>query len=257
MSRFIDKLKRVSQAVPQPMGFGAKSVQEKPKILTIASLAQADVNGLVDYTAGADAGLLHISNLSSGVKTLQKMRQIVPDIPWGGWLRDVDWERREQMVKVDCDFLIFPAANTSLAILQNDEVGKILEVEASLSESLLKAVDELPVDAVLLAVEPGEDNFLTWRHLMLFQRFAGLLAKPLLVSIPSSVTASELQTLWEVGVDGVIVEVGVGQPTGRLKELRQAIDKLTFPSPRKPKKAAPLLPYIGGERDIITEEEEE
>ncbi len=256
MSKFIDRLNQVSLAVPQPMGFRAAPVQEKPKILLIASLAQADIDGLADYMAGADAGLLHIPNLSSGTKNLQRVRQIVPNIPWGGWLRGVNWGAVKRMVKVDCDFFVFPAANTSLAVFQSDEVGMILEVEASLSEGLLRTVDELPVDAVLLAGEQGEDNFLTWRHLMLFQRFADLLAKPFLVSIPSSVTAGELQTLWEAGVNGVVVEAGVGQPRERLKELRQAIDELTF-SPRKQRKVEALLPHISEETSPVTEEEEE
>jgi len=258
MSKLIDKLKRVSLAVPQPMGFRTMPIQKKPKILLLASLTQpADINGLVDYAAGADAGLLHISNLTSGVKALQKMSRIMPDIPWGGWLKDANQPRSKQMVKADCDFLVFPAANTSLAILQNDKLGRILEVEASVSEGLLRTVNDLPVDAVLLAGVQEEDNLLTWRHLMLFQHFANLLAKPLLVAIPPNVTASELQTLWEVGVDGVIVEVETGQPTERLKELRQTIDRLTFPSPRKPKKVEALLPHISWGGDMVTEEEEE
>ena len=85
MSKFVDKLNQVSQAVPQPMGFKAESVSEKPKILLIAGLAQSSVDDLAKYVAGADAGLLHISKLSSGVKTLQEMRQIVSDILWGGF----------------------------------------------------------------------------------------------------------------------------------------------------------------------------
>ncbi len=247
MSKFVDKLNQVSQAVPQPMGFKAESVSEKPKILLIASLAQNSVDGLAKYVAGADAGLLHISDLSSGVKTLQEMRRIVSDIPWGGWLSDTDGGGIRQLVKIDSDFLVFPAANTSLAILQNDEAGKILEVEASLSEGLLRAISELPVDVVLIAGEQVEASFLTWHHLMIFQRFADLLAKPLLISVPPGVTASELQILWGVGVRGVIVEVGVNQPEGRLKELRQAIDKLTFPSKRRRGKPEALLPSISGE----------
>jgi len=258
MSRFIDKLNQVSRAVPQPVGFRTtQPVSPKPKILLVASLAQADVEDLADYVAGADAGLLPISELSSGAKTLQKISQVVPDIPWGGWLRDSGQGEIKQMVKVGCDFVVFPAANTSLAIFQGDEVGKILEVESSLSEGLLRAVNELPVDAVLVASEPAEAYFLTWHHLMLFQRFADLLTKPLLVSIPLIVTASELQALWEAGVDGVVVEVGAGQPAERLKELRRVIDKIAFPSPRKRRKAGALLPYIGGETSIVTEEEGE
>lgn len=256
MSRFIDKLNRVSQAVPQPMGFRAVPlVSLKPKMLLVASLAEADVEGLADYVAGADAGLLVISKPSSGVETFNKASQAVSAIPWGGWLRSIGSREIEQMVKVECDFVVFPAATTSLTILQNKEVGKILEVEASLGEGLLKAIDELPVDAVLIDGEKKEG--LTWHHLMLFQRFANLLTKPLLVSIPSNVMVNELQALWEAGVDGVIVEAGAGQPVESVSNLRQVIDRLTFPPQRKRGKTEALLPYIGPERGTVAEEEEE
>ncbi len=258
MSRFMDKLNQVSQAEPQPIGFRvAPAGSPKLKMLLVASLAQADVSDAADYVAGADAGLLSIPKLSSGAKTFQKVSQVVSDIPWGGWLRDVGREGIKQMVKAGCDFVVFPAVNTSLAILQGDEVGRILQVEASLGEGLLKTLNDLPIDAVLIAGEQEGGYFLTWHHLMLFRRLANLLTKPLLVSVPSKVTANELQALWDAGVDGVIVEVGAGKPAGGLKGLRQAIDKLTFPSLRKRGKVEALLPHIGREMDVVTEEEEE
>jgi len=231
-------------------------VSPKPKLLLITSLTQVNVDGLADYVAGADGGLLHIHQ-SSEAKTLQEVSQAISDIPWGAWLRDSGQVEMDDIVKAGCDFVVFPAAKTSLAIYQNDAVGKILEVEASLSDGLLRAINDLPVDAVLIAGEPGEGYFLTWHQLMLFQHFGNLLTKPLLVPIPSNATANELQALWEAEVDGVIIEVEAGQPAGRVSELRQAIDKLTFPSHPKRRKAEALLPYIGQERSTITEEEEE
>lgn len=259
MSKFVDKLNQVSKATPQPMGFKtAQTVSPVPKMILVASLAQADIDGLADYLAGADAGLLHISKLNSGAKTLQKICQAVSDIPWGGWLKDTGQGEIKQLMKAGCDFVVFPAATTPLAILQSDEVGKILQVEASLSEGLLRTVDELPVDALLITGEQEGEYSLTWHHLMVFQRFANSLTKPLLVSIPSNVTANELQALREAGVDGVIVEVEAGQPVQRLNQLRQAIDKLTVPSPRKRERAEALLPHIiKREAGIITEESEE
>ena len=258
MSRFIDKLNQTSLATPQPMGFkAALSASSNPKMLLVASLAEANIESLADYVAGADAGLLLISKLSSGIKTLKKMSQVVSGIPWGMWLRDIGQGEVKQVAKAGYDFVVFPAANTSLAILQDDEAGKILQVEASLGEGLLRAVNELPVNAVLIAGEQGEGSFLTWHHLMLFRRFANLLTKPLLVCVPSKVSANELQALWEAGVSGVVVEVGVGQPVPRLNELRQTIDKLTFPALRKRERVKALLPYISGETAAVTEEEEE
>ena len=251
MSQFISKLTLASQGGPQPIGFKAgQPVPPRPRMLLVASLAQANVDSVADYVAGADAGLLRISRLGADTKVLQEYSEAVPDIPWGGWLRDISRREMSQMKRIGCDFVVFPAG-ASLAILQNDEVGKILEVEASFDEGLLRTIDELPVDAVLIAGEQKGDYFLTWQHLMRFWRFTSLLAKPLLVSVPSTVVADELQMLWEAGVDGVIVEAGVGG----LKDLRQAVDKLTFPLQRRRRKAEALLPYISPERDIATEEE--
>jgi len=254
MSKFIDKLKQASQAAPQSMGFrAAPTASSKPQMLLVASLAKADKN-LAEYVAGADAGLLIISKLSSGTKAIKKLSRAVADIPWGAWLKDTDSEVKP-MGKVNYDFMVFPAT-TSLAVIQNEEVGKILEIETSLDEGLLKAVDELPVDAVLVGDNKKEG--LTWHHLMLFQHFSELLTKPLLASIPSEVTANELQALWEAGVNGVIVEAGAGQPVGRVGELRRTIDKLAYPSPRKRRQATgALLPYIGSESAAVTEEEED
>ena len=259
MSKLIDNLNRTLQVVPRSMGFRqVLPVSPKPKILLVASLAQANVEDLADCVAGADAGLLSISKISSGAKTLKKLSQVMPDIPWGRWLGDSGREEIQQMEKVGGDFVVFSAANTSLVALQGDEVGKILEVEPLLSEGLLRAINELPVDAVLIASEPGEDYILTWRHLMIFQRFADLLTKPLLVYVSLSVTAGELQALWGAGVDGVVVVVGgAGQSARRLKELRQVVNKLAFPLPRKRRKVEALLPYIGRETSVVNGEEEE
>jgi hypothetical protein len=73
------------------------------------------------------------------------------------------------------------------------------------------------------------------------------------------VTADELQALWEAGIEGVVVEVSAGQPQDRLKELRQVIDELAFPSTRQREKAEALVPRIGKEPGgtIVEEEEEE
>ncbi len=258
MSHFIDKLKKVSQAAPQSLGFRTTQPgSNKPGILLIASLTQIDVDSLAERAAGASAGLLRIAKLSSGAKALGKISQATPDIPWGGWLEGIAEKEAEQLTKAGFDFVVFPPASTSLAILKADKVGKILEVSTSFNKDLLPAVDELPIDAVLVTGEQEKEHFLTWQHLMFFQRCADLLTKPLLVSIPSNISTNELQVLWEAGVNGVMVRLESEQPTGRLQELRQAIDKLAFTATRKSKKPKPLLPYLGGKTNIAVEEEEE
>jgi hypothetical protein len=241
MSKFIDKLSLASQGGPKPMGFRAVGVPPKPRLLVVAHIA-----GTGAKASGADALLLSVPK--TGAKSLPKATQ---DIPWGGWLREVGKEGVRKIAEAGADFVVFPAASASLAVLQEEKLGKILEVEPGLDSGLLKAIDDLPVDAVLIA---GEKPSLTWQHLMLFRRAANILTKPLLAAVSPDVAASELQALWEAGVSGLVVDIGT---EGKLAKLRQVIDKLVLPSPSKRRKVEPLVPHIGGERLVASEEEEE
>jgi hypothetical protein len=90
--------------------------------------------------------------------------------------------------------------------------------------------------------------------LMVFQRLGSLTTKPLLVSVPAKVTAGELKLLWEAGVDGVVITVGAGQ-AGGLRGLREAVSKLSFPSPRRRGRVKARIPQINASVDVEGEEE--
>ena len=258
MSQFIKKLKQVSQITPQPMGFRAiQPGSDRQKFMLIASLVQPDIDGLTDQVAGADAGLLRISKLSSGAKALGKISRAAPDIPWGVWLEGIAREEVGQMAKAGFDCVVFPPASTSLATLKDNKAGKILEMEVSTGEDLLPAVNELPVDAVLIASKQEKDSLLTWQRLIFFQGWANLLTKPLLACISSNVSNEELLALWKAGIRGIVIRIGKDQPAGRLKELRQMIDKIAFPTLRKSKRLTPLLPYLSQEEHTTTDTDDE
>jgi hypothetical protein len=206
-------------------------------MLLAAALAEANIEGLADYIAGADAGIVIVP----------KTPPAKSDIPWGCWLKD---RGEEALAEAGFDFFVFPP-ETPLATLQDSGAGKILEVRAPLNEGLIKTIDDLPVDAVLITGEPEK---LTWHHLMLFQRCAELITKPLLASVPPGVNSSELQALWAAGVVGGVVD---SPPPGRISELRQIIDKLVFTLPSKRRKVEPLIPRIVAETGTVSEEEDE
>jgi hypothetical protein len=257
MSKFIEKLSRLSQGTTQPLGFRlSQSTPPRPKIQLVASLNQEDAESLVNHITGADAALLRISNLNSGSQTLKKVSQDLADIPWGAWLKTSGQAGINPLIKAGCDFVIFPT-NTPLTVFTKEEVGKVLEVEASLSDGLLRVLNGLPIDAVFFAAEGKTEVSLTWQHLMFFQRLGDWLTKPLLVPVPAKVTGDELQTLWAAGVDGVVVAVTSELSPERFKELRQVINELTFPAPRRRGKPEPLLPRIRAEAEKEEEEEEE
>ncbi|MFC1937422.1 hypothetical protein ACFLWY_02535 [Chloroflexota bacterium] len=253
MSKFIDRLNRVARVAPQAMGFGrVQLAAEKSKILLVAALAEANLDNAADYVDGADAGLLPVVKPDAGARDIQRMSELLSEIPWGGWFKGA----KPGEVKAGCDFVVFSPTETPLTMLPAEDIGRVLEVESSVSGDSLVAINGLPVDAVLVASEEG-DYSLTWHHLMQFRRFADFVDKPLLVSVPSNVTADELRVLWEVGVDGAVIRVGRGKPVGGLKALCQAVDKLTFPVQRRRGKPEAVIPRLGRDAGIATEEEED
>jgi len=225
-------------------------------MILIASFAQtAHADSLVDCATSADAILLSIAKPSRGAKTIEEIAQSLPDTPWGVWLGDIGEKELGNLAKAGGDFMVFSSASKVIASPEDNKIGKILQVESSLNKDLLKAVNDLPVDAVLVVGE--SKGQLTWHQLMLIQRLSNLLTKPLLASVQPNIAASELRFLWEAGADGVVVEVSTGQSAEKLKKLRQTIDSLGSLPPRKQGKTSALLPHIDKETGTVTDTEEE
>lgn len=259
MSKFIDKLDKLAiKSAPEPMGFRLNVPKQKePGMLLVGSINDANAEGLTERMAGADAGLLYAEDVTSATGIIKKLRRAIPDVPWGVHLSKASGGLKD-LAKAGCDFLVFPPATTPLsATIEDKEMGRVLELEGTLGEGMLRTVNELPIDAMFLASEESSEYVLTWRHLMLFQRLANHSDKPLVVCAPPGISASELQALLEADVKAIIVEAGKGETAGRLKEISGKIARLSPPSPRKKDKLGAVLPRISLETSHRVEEEEE
>jgi hypothetical protein len=252
MSEFIEKLKRGTQHKPAQLGFRSVSIKDKPKILLIACITEPMMKNEEEFLVGADAGLVIMKNLVSGLESLQKIATIKPDIPWGGWVKNIQWLKME-FPETEADYLIF-ATDTPIFNLPA-KLGRILELNSVLTDTMIRSIEDLPIEAILLNDDPG--NLLNWNYLLTLQRLDNLVSKPILIKAPPEIVRENLSTLWEVGVDGIVVEIGNGQPKETLQELRIMIDKVSFPIPRKAKKTNVSLPFINSEAAKEEEEEEE
>lgn len=248
MSKFIEKLKNHTQKVPAPLGFGKAPVQEKPRMLVAAYISDANIENLADCVNGADVAVLATDSLGSLAEALPKLSKAVSEIFWGGWLKNPQPGKTDTKT-IGGDFLIFSPA-TSL-FETPAKLGRILEIDTSITDTQLRAIDDLPVEAVLFT---GNPKVLNWQYLITLQRLDNMLAKPLLAVVSSDVTVLELQTLWSVGVDGVVIEASTG---GKLKELREEIEKVVFPLPRKSKKVDVMLPMVNPASSEESDEEED
>jgi hypothetical protein len=255
MSKLIDRLVQTTETVSLPMGFRAtKATPTRSKMVLIVYVEPAvSTAQLVDYLSSADAAIFANTGKANDIS------RSFPDTVWGLWLEGISHPQIKGTVEAGADFVVLPL-ESEFSFPDIEKAGKILLVEASLSEGLTRTINELPADAVLLTDGEGEKQAITWHQLMVCQRFSDLLSKPLLLTVPISVKGEELKALWKAGVDGVIISVKTLKQAERLKELREIINKSDFAA-RPRKKLTALLPHIGEKADTaaadVEDEEEE
>jgi len=245
MSKFIDRLKQVSQPTPAPMGFRRSTTESnRPRIQLVAHLENPPKSP-GDRFAAADAVILS----SAGTAF---------DMAWGMWLRKGEAAEAKQAVEAGADFVVLPAGGPVLAA--DKETGRVLTVETSIADMMLRAVNDLPIDAVLLedtsAGQAGQVGAVTWRTLMHFRRFAASLTRPVLVSVPVTATAEELQLVWDTGVSGIVAHISSPADVVSLAELRTRVDGLQYPARRK-EKLSPTVPQVAESHDEEPEEDED
>ncbi len=233
------------------MGFKAQALPKSPPMLLIASLPlDADAVGAA-VKAGADALLLTL-NQGKENKAFAQIAKAAGPVPWGASLETPTPDYLKRLQEKGCDFLVFGVAKTPAAVLQHEEMGRILRVEPALPDGTMRTLDRLSLDALLLASE--EENYLTVNRLLACQRLADLTRKPLLVVAPSVLTLEEIRALGQIGVDGVVVESSEPE---KLAQWRKNIDSLPPRAKGERGRRDVMLPLAPLPEKGITEEEEE
>jgi len=248
----VDKLRQLSREAVPSLGFRpASNLAQSPQILLIAGLSEVSTEASKTLVgSGIDAGLLRGGSLET--KSLKRLISTFGDIPLGVALSESGSESIAKIIDSGCDFVVF-SPKAPAGILETEGIGKILEVKPNLDPSLIRAIDDLAlsVDGVLIA-QDEEMPHLTVEQLLVCQRFAGLLDKPLLISLPSSVSAEQIHSLWRAGIDGVVI---FAERSEVFSELRKSIGNLPRRAKQHPTKTTAVLPRVVGE--IVSEAGEE
>jgi hypothetical protein len=238
MSVFIDKLNKLTHAESASMGFRRDQTTSSSKKIQLVSL----VSRSEEDNSGIDAILLDARD--KGIEA-ELLPGVPGDLPWGVWLKDTRLNELKPLKEAGCDFIVFPAENTPLEIIEEQDMGKVLEIDYAINETVLRSIAELPVEAVLVSVGQGKDKSLTWYDLMVLERFSGFPKKPLIAQIPTKVSSGELEALWEAGVMAVVTE-------GHINKIRKTIDKADFTKARKREKNEPVIRQVN-DNDIDDE----
>ncbi|MBM3119127.1 MAG: hypothetical protein FJ006_06170 [Chloroflexi bacterium] len=250
MSKFAEKLRRTYTGSTPSMGFRKSAETELPPLLLIANLTKANVTEAKVLAGEVDAAIVNSGDINA--KSFGQLAKASGDIPLGIFLESDAKSETVKSFELGSDFVVF-GLRTPLEAVNKEGPGKILKIDPSLDQGLARAINALPlqVDGVLVN---GEESLITIERLLIYRRFAELLDKPLLITLGSSVTSDELKSLYEAGVNGLMLSEGF--PVEAFAELKKTIAGLSKTAKRRIKGTA-LLPRLGGQLEAETEEEEE
>jgi hypothetical protein len=235
------------------MGFHtSRKAETPPSILIIAVVQVSGTGAAVKSVAGADAVLLRAKTGGLTASALQKMVKPLKETPWGV-LGEESADNAAALTGAGCDFLVFTPASSVAATPQDEKTGKILQVESAMDDGLLRAVNDLPADALLLTDTFDEGGGLVWHQLMIFRHLKSFIAKPLLVPVPAAISEADLKALRDAGIDGIVAEAAGGD----LKELRDMAAKLPPRAAPKRGKVDVILPRASTPIAASPDEEEE
>jgi hypothetical protein len=255
MSRLSDKFHKAAKLSVQTMGFRtSQKTAREPSLLLIVSITPEAFKNKADADK-AGAILIRPESAPVTPESARKVAEMYTDIPVGVYIEDADEKVTDALAEAGCDFLVFPPSSRIFNASEEKKTGKIIQVESSMDDSLLRAVNGLSVDAVI-AADIFTGGAMSWHELLIFQHLANSFNRPLIVNIPPDVTEAELKALFEAGADGVIAEDSALK-TGGLKKIQELIGKLPPRSARKRGKVDATLPHGGGAAAPPPDEEEE
>lgn len=206
MSELLHRLERVNRGSTTAMGFGAAGRVEKvPGMALIGSLSAGKrfVQGAATLSKiGADGALITGSG-PDGIPS--SVAEALKGVPWGVRVPELTGEHAAGYREKGCDFLAFEPQRTQVGALEDEDTAYVLCVPSGMDEQSLRAIEDLPVDAVLLTLESIQPP-LTLEHLLAIGVVRGSFSKYLLLEAPASLSSGELEGLKEVGVDGLVVD---------------------------------------------------
>lgn len=246
MSKLVEKLRQTSKGAAQPIGFRgtAAAAQSGSPMVLVASLTLSRAETSPSLLDKADAMLLK--------EAPGKNPTAFEGIPWGTFLKEGTTEEVDRLKEAGCDFVIFEPGLAPVVLLGEEGLGKIVQIDASLSDGMVRAVERLSIDGIYLK----GDSHLSVHWLMFCQHVANLVRKPVMAGAPLSITREALGQFQNTGLLGLVVELDRAGDKA-LSRLRETISSLPWTRRGARERYEPTIvqPVVGpGREEEETEE---
>ena len=153
---------------------------------------------------------------------------------WGVSASGIGQERMATLKEAGCDFIVFDSS-ANAAVLNDEDLGKIMRVGKDLSEGAAAAINDLPIDGALFTTDDLRLP-LSVQDLIDIESVRGMLGKPFLMDVPSHLSTPDLEAVRDTGTAALAVDV----LSKAVRELAERVDSL------KPKR------HRSGRRDELT-----
>ena len=235
-SRLVARLREITRGAATPLGFGRAPAKKQPSLLLIV-YGTPDESDLLRAaaSAGADAIVGRIddaaTDLTAAVVNLQTSAGSVPlGIEIVGSL---DASQLGSLAVKGVDFVAFEPHRTADDVLEIAEIGRIARLILDHHGSILRGLNDLPVDAIEIEVDrpSGSINRLTVYDIADLRQVVDAIRRPVIFIAPAGFSPGDLKRLREMGVEAVALDAhGLGEDvatvSGRVSALRAAIDAL-------------------------------
>jgi hypothetical protein len=240
VSKLLEKLEQISKGNSKPLGFAAAAA--KSKLANMAIIAAVDDNDKAAVTSAKEYADAILINSPAGKYAASKS-----NLPWGAPINDP-----ATIKESGCDFILLNTQDSPIALLQEEKLCRMIEIDPAIADGLIRAVNQLPVDIVLIA----GDTSISMKRLLACQHIANMIGKYLLLRIPPEISKEELKEIWEIGMTGVVVPV-TGDTKKSLAALRQAVDALPASRRKRISKTSATIPHIAPAEPAEEEEPDE
>ncbi len=138
------------------------------------------------------------------------------------------------------DFVTFNLDGALVDYLSEGDVARVLQIPANLDESLMRGLEDLPVDVILLK-RPEPQGPLSLTHMLAISNVRSAMSRYMLLEWDAGLTSHELEQLNDMGIDGIVANLGKMSPSA-IGKLKENIDKLPPRKARNEQKLSPTLP---------------
>lgn len=188
MSKLSERMRRAARAESRPVGLVVTATAPQPTMLVIAEVEAKDAGSAAEH---ADAILLPEGAGETDIAEAAKA-----SVPVGVRLAKGDRDSVAALRKAGVDFIVLTEESAASALM-DEEISYILDVPGEPTETDLRALDALPLEAL---IAPPVDGGLTIRRSINLRRFVTFARKPLLLPVDGDVDAADLEALRELNV---------------------------------------------------------